>query len=200
VTETLEERIRSALAVNRPVLAVLAGSNGAGKSTFYARNLRALGLPFVNADDIAKTLHPQDAESMAYEAMHVAGAVRADLVRRKVSFCMETVLSDTQGSKLRFFREAQAAGYQLLFIWIRLDSAALSQARVRQRVLRGGHAVPDEKLIARFPRTRANAIEALKLADFGLVLDNSSADDPYRVVESWHAGCCSERDGTEPPP
>jgi predicted ABC-type ATPase len=200
VTETLEERIRSALEVNQPVLTVLARSNGAGKSAFYARYLRALGLPFVNADDIAKTLHPQDAGSMANEAMHAAGVVRADLVRRKASFCMETVLSDTQRSKLGFFREAQAAGYQLLFIWIRLDSAALSQARVRQRALRGGHSVPDEKLVARFPRTRANAIEALKLADFGLVLDNSSADDPYRIVESWHAGRCIKRDSTEPPP
>ena len=130
----------------------------------------------------------------------MAEVLRKDLVGRRESFCMETVLSDTQGSKIGFFREAQAAGYKLLFIWIRLDSPALSQARVQQRVLRGGHHVPDDKLIKRFPRTQANAIEALKIADFGMVLDNISADEPYRMVETWHAGRCIERSSTEPPP
>ena len=198
--ESLEHRVRAALADGGLVLTVLAGSNGAGKSTFYGRYLRLLGLPFVNADEIAKVLRPQSPESIAYEAMHVAEALRKDLILRKESFCMETVLSDTQGSKIGFFRDAQAAGFELLFIWIRLDSPALSQARVQQRVLRGGHHVPDDKLIQRFPRTHANAIEALKIADFGLVLDNSSVDEPYRVVETWHAGRCIERNSTKAPP
>ena len=90
--------------------------------------------------------------------------------------------------KLGFFREAQSAGYVLLLIWIRLTDATLSQARVHHRVSQGGHDVPEDKLIERFPRTEANAIEALQIADFGLVLDNSSLDEPYRLLEIWQAG------------
>ena len=63
--ESLEHRVRAALADGRLVLTVLAGSNGAGKSSFYERYLRPLGLPFVNADEIAKVLRPQDPESIA---------------------------------------------------------------------------------------------------------------------------------------
>ena len=57
MTATLEERIRSALEANQPVLTLLAGSNGAGKSTYYARYLRALGLPFVRAGTPGATLN-----------------------------------------------------------------------------------------------------------------------------------------------
>ena len=186
--DTLEAQLRAALNTGKPILTVLAGSNGAGKSTFYARHLKFTSMRFVNADEIAKILRPDDPGAIAYEAMHVAEALRRDLFEQRQSFCMETVLSDTQGAKLGFFREAQSAGYVLLLIWIRLTDATLSQARVHHRVSQGGHDVPEDKLIERFPRTEANAIEALQIADFGLVLDNSSLDEPYRLLEIWQAG------------
>lgn len=186
--DTLEAQLRKALNTGKPILTVLAGSNGAGKSTFYARHLKFTSMRFVNADEIAKILRPDDPGAIAYEAMHAAEALRRDLLEQRQSFCMETVLSDTQGAKLGFFREAQSAGYVLLLIWIRLTNSTLSQARVHHRVSQGGHDVPEDKLIERFPRTEANAIEALQIADFGLVLDNSSLDEPYRLLEIWQAG------------
>jgi predicted ABC-type ATPase len=176
------------LAADKPVILVLAGSNGAGKSTFFDLYLSRLGLTFVNADRIAQALDPNDPLAVSYEAARVADIVRHELVDQRQSFCMETVFSDPAGSKLQFLREAQACGYTVVFLYFRLADAALSAARVMQRVARGGHDVPDEKLAARFVRTLRNAAAALTFVDLALVIDNSSAREPYRVVEQWEGG------------
>ena len=196
----LRQRVLAACASGRPVLIVIAGSNGAGKSTYYNEALATLGLPFVNADEIARARTGSWAGStdsaIAYEAMHAAEAQRQQLLESHESFVMETVLSDRGGAKLEFFRSAVGAGYFCVFVYIRLVDAELSVARVMQRVAAGGHDVPDEKLLARFPRTQANAEQALRIANFGLVLDNSSLDEPYRWNETWENGSCVERTST----
>lgn len=189
----------AAAGATRPLLVVLAGSNGAGKSTFCAEALSGIGFPVVNADDIARQLSNVSGRpigDLAYEAMRRADDLRNDLVAQRLSFIMETVLSDSQGAKLDFFSKAQAAGYFLLFIHITLDSVETSIARVTQRVLNGGHDVPDEKLLARFDRTRANAARTLAMADAGLVFDNSNPDSPFRWVETWEAGLCVSSAGS----
>jgi predicted ABC-type ATPase len=192
--EAYESSLRTHLATrDGPTLVVLCGSNGAGKSTFYRHHLAALALPFINADEIARTLHPEAPEAHSYEAMLLAEQLRQDLVAQHQSFCMETVLSDTQGAKLGFLQGAHDAGYAVVVIYIRLVSPALSMARVDRRVRQGGHNVPADKLMERFPRTQANAAKALQLASFGLVLDNSNARDPYRWKETWSNGQCIAR-------
>jgi predicted ABC-type ATPase len=196
VPSWLHQRIAELQDSGRPLLVVLAGSNGAGKSTFYAQALAAVDLPFVNADEIANTLSlntSRKVEDLAYDAMHRAEALRTDLVSQRQSFIMETVLSDSRGEKLAFFANAQAAGYFLLFIQIRLHDVETSIARVTQRVLNGGHDVPDEKLHARFARTQHNATKALAMADAGLVFDNSDPESPFRWIETWEDGRCVSR-------
>jgi predicted ABC-type ATPase len=73
---------------------VLAGSNGAGKSTFFREYLERTGIAFVNADNMARSLNPTAPQSVGYGAARIAEAVRQDMVARGESFCMETVLSD----------------------------------------------------------------------------------------------------------
>ena len=188
MTAGLHQRIKAAISSGQPVLIVVAGSNGAGKTTFYYRALEQIGLPFINADEIAKGLAQADTATGNYEAMRLAETIREDLLARRESFVIETVLSDTQGAKLNFFERAQASGYLFVFIHIVLANAELSALRVMQRVLDGGHDVPDDKLVARFPRTRENAAKALAIADQGFVIDNSSLEAPYRLTEVWIQG------------
>jgi predicted ABC-type ATPase len=184
----LLEVLQRAVQAELPVLVVLAGSNGAGKTTFYELYLERLGLPFVNADRIALILSPSHPAQVAYQAARIADDVRRDLVKRRLSFCMETVFSDPVGDKVRFLKDAQAAGYTVIGVFITLSDPALSIARVVQRVGRGGHDVPDDKLESRFARTALNIQAALKFVDVGLVIDNSSAEYPYRLVELWEHG------------
>ncbi len=122
--------------MSRPQLWLLTGGNGAGMSTFYQRFLASKGLPFVNADLIAKRLDPHNAEALSYQAALLATHSRQELLSQQVSFCFETVFSHP--SKVDFAAEALAHGYTLILIYIHLDSAMLNQARVAQRVSEGG--------------------------------------------------------------
>jgi predicted ABC-type ATPase len=196
IGDFIRRQIDAAIASEQPLLIVVAGSNGAGKSTFYQHALAHTGLPFVNADEIARQIrgHYIAADDpLAYEAMRLADEERQRLIAARHSFIMETVLSDEQGAKLKFFQELTSVGYLMLFIYIRLDNPTLSTLRVMQRVNAGGHDVPDDKLLARFPRTQRNAAAALKMADLALVLDNSDIEHPYRWCETWQHGVLVEQ-------
>ncbi|MEN8180655.1 MAG: zeta toxin family protein, partial [Pseudomonadota bacterium] len=130
---------------------ILAGGNGAGKSTFYRRFLSPLGVPFVNADLIARNMDSQHPEAVSYAAAKLAGRLRCDLLRAGVSFCFETVFSHP--SKIDFVAEAKVLGYEVVLVFIHLQMDELNQARVAQRVVEGGHNVPAEKIVSRIPPT-----------------------------------------------
>lgn len=165
---------------------LLAGGNGAGKSTFYRRFLEPLGMPFVNADLIARQLDPIHFEARSYQAAQVAERLRFDLLRRGCSFCFETVFSHP--SKIDFVAEAKALGYEVILVFIHLELIELNQARVSQRVSEGGHDVPADKIVSRIPRTLENVRRALALVDQARLYDNSSAEFPYRTVATLHQG------------
>jgi predicted ABC-type ATPase len=190
--------LRRQLEADGPFIIVVAGSNGAGKSTFVDRYVRPAGLRIINPDDVARGLAAVSPDAVAYEAAEIAAVLRQRLVAEGRSFCMETVLSDPVGEKPRFLREAQRAGYVIFLVFIGLESAQLSIARVMQRVDEGGHDVPDEKLVARYPRTLANLERTLAFADHALLFDNSSADAPYRFVAEFVSGRLAQRSRHRP--
>ncbi|MDH5181994.1 MAG: dephospho-CoA kinase [Gammaproteobacteria bacterium] len=159
---------------------VLTGGNGAGKSTFYQRFLAPGGLPFINADILARNMDAKNAEALSYDAALMAGRLRSELLARGVSFCFETVFSHP--SKIDFIAEAKSRGYQVILIYIHLLSAELNQARVIQRVTEGGHNVPPEKITQRIPRTMQNVKQALPLTDITRFYDNSLHDQPYQPI------------------
>lgn len=187
----------------QPILVFVAGPNGSGKSTFFAEYLDRLGLPYVNADDIARMLRARtpkaSAETIDRRAFVEAERLRAALVEAGVSFCTETVFSDPRGAKLGLLATARERGFAVILIFIGLDSAALSIARVRQRVRQGGHDVPEPTLRARFPRTLANMRAAIPIADEAVLFDNSSFDTPYRAVAVYREGRLASRHPPLPP-
>jgi predicted ABC-type ATPase len=186
VTGTLKRAAKD----GAPTLLVIAGPNGAGKSTFHDHFISPLGLPFVNADRIAQSQSPEMKlpDTFTYEAAKIADAARRLLLADGKSFCMETVFSDPAGDKLKFLRTAGKSGYSVILVFIGLESAELSLARVIQRVAGGGHNVPDEKLRERFPRSLDNFRKALSFVDHAFLFDNSSSSTPFRPVAVWRAG------------
>ena len=166
--------------MKRKQLWLLVGGNGAGKSTFYEQRLKPLGLPFVNADIIARALYPDAPEVNSLKAARIAEELRYKLVRDGESFCFETVFSHS--SKIDFVAHAKALGYEIVLVFIHLESVALNQARVYQRVRAGGHFVPDIKVANRIPRTLRHVLAVLPLCDQVRVLDNSSLDNPFAPV------------------
>ena len=169
-----------------PRLYMLAGGNGAGKSTFYRNRLESAGVAFVNADRIAVEIDPMRPAAASLEAARIAMARVAGLIEGRRSFAYESVFSHP--SKVDLLASARRAGYEIVLVYIHLDSDALNRARVAQRVLQGGHAVSNEKIVSRLPRTLSNVTRALPLADHALLLDNSSATDPFELAAESRRG------------
>ena len=165
---------------------LLVGGNGAGKSTFYRLILEPLGLPFVNADRLAKLVYPAAAEEHSYEAALLAEQQRNTLLASGASFCFETVFSHP--SKIDFTARAKALDYTVIMVLIHLEQAELNAARVAQRVQEGGHNVPTEKLLKRIPRMLNQVKTAIPLCDEVRVLDNSSAENPFRPLMTIKLG------------
>ncbi|RYD67293.1 MAG: hypothetical protein EOP84_30620, partial [Verrucomicrobiaceae bacterium] len=167
----------------RPVVVAVAGPNGAGKTTFFHSHLREAGLRFVNADDIARELSVS-----AYEAAEIADTLRRELVKQRESFVFETVFSDPVGEKLEFLTGVAAAGYNVVLCFIGIPGPEMSEERVSMRVSQGGHDVPTEKLLARFPRTMRNLRAAVQILPNVLVFDNADLGQPFRKVAEFHRG------------
>jgi predicted ABC-type ATPase len=168
---------------NRPVIVAIAGPNGAGKTTFFHSHLREAGLRFINADDIAREL-----KITSYEAAELADALRRELVRQRDSFVFETVFSDPIGDKLAFLKNVSAAGYNVILCFIGISGPEISEERVGMRVSQGGHDVPSEKLVSRFPRTLANLHAAIQTLPIVLVFDNEDLAVPFRKVAEFQSG------------
>ena len=190
--------LRRRIGAEKRLIVIVAGPNGAGKSTFVETFLKPTGILVVNPDEVAKGLSPDSPEALAYEAARVADAWRRDLAARGVSFCMESVFSDPQGAKVDFLKECRSNGYRVVMVFIGLESADLSRGRIMERVEAGGHDVPDEKIVTRFPRTFANLRQALTFVDQAFLFDNSSADQPYRFVAEFRNGRRRRRKGYRP--
>ncbi|ANL11973.1 MULTISPECIES: zeta toxin family protein [unclassified Rhizobium] len=154
-----------------PILTVIAGPNGAGKSTIY-KIVEPLGR-FINADDIESALpaHLSKADREKAAARAALDAIR-DLLSNKRSLVVETTLSGNW--PIRLMREAKALGYRVELVFIVLDSPQRSIERVAFRVRDGGHDIPVDVLLRRYPRSLANLPAAAELADETAIIDNSA--------------------------
>jgi predicted ABC-type ATPase len=167
----------------RPLIVALAGPNGAGKTTFYHAHLQRTGLRLVNADVIAREMGLGDAATM-----RLTTALRLELVRVRESFILETVFSDPVGDTLAFRREAARSGYTVVLCYIGIDGPDTSEERVAMRVSQGGHDVPSDRLVSRYPRTLANLKAAIAALPFVWVFDNQDLRRPFHKVGVFESG------------
>lgn len=164
-----------------PAVAVLAGINGAGKTTASRHILtEALKIPvFVNADTIARGLNAFDVESEAVKAGRIMLDHLRDLAARRKSFAFETTLSARTYAP--WLGELRQAGYvvHLFYYWLRSPDLAIR--RVADRVRAGGHHVPDDTIRRRYSRGVRNFLELYRpVVTTWQVYDNS--DGPARMI------------------
>ncbi|MGE0421052.1 MAG: AAA family ATPase [Reyranellaceae bacterium] len=127
-----------------PELLILAGPNGAGKTTFAYAQLRDridAGL-FLNADETARELAPDNVESAAFAAARALLERRRQLLRARQSFVVETTLATR--TLAGAIRDAVEAGFVSRLYFLFVSSASLCQFRVKLRVIKGGHNIPDD--------------------------------------------------------
>lgn len=182
--------------MTQPVFYLLAGPNGAGKSTLYKAALATGLIPpeaeFVNADlheaaHLQHIVHPLKRSQMARQW---ADQQRSACLAAGESFVSETVFSHP--SKIDLLVAARNAGFAVVLLVVCVDEPRHLLARVQQREHEGGHSVPPERILARYPRTLANLAQAMALADLALLYDTSGPRNrvvqPPRLVARCRAG------------
>lgn len=153
---------------------ILAGPNGAGKTTFAREflTLEANCPTFLNADIMAAELSPGHPERVAVAAARfMLGRIREEVANGN-NFAFETTLANR--GYAHSIREWQAAGYRVTLWFLALPTVESALARVAQRVLQGGHSIPEEVVRRRFLAGRANFEEVYRgLVDTWVLYDNS---------------------------
>ena len=157
-----------------PKLYIIAGCNGAGKTTASFTILPEVldCKEFINADEIAKGLSPFQPESVAMQAGRIMLARMDELLQKGETFAFETTLA-TKSYKQKI-EWAQANGYEvtLLFFW--LDSPNMAKKRVAQRVAEGGHSIPSETIERRYHNGIVNLFAIyIDMVDICYIFDNS---------------------------
>jgi len=171
-TLDLESPLKVEKAKRRPTVFLIAGPNGAGKSTLYNSIIKPkINAPFINADVIQKQELRDPSMQASYTARDMAIERRAQYLKEGKSFVFETVFSHP--SKLAEIADYKAAGFNVVLYHIGLNSPDLSVERVRQRVQKGGHNVPEQKIRERFERNLPLIKDAALIADRAFIYDNS---------------------------
>ncbi len=158
-----------------PNLYIIAGCNGAGKTTASFTVLPEMlnCEEFVNADEIARGLSPLKPENAAIEAGRIMLQKIDGFIKQEKDFAFETTLATR--SYTNTIRKAQKKGYNvtLLFFW--LDSTNLAIERVKTRVSEGGHNIPSDIIVRRYYNGLKNLFNLyIPQADYWMVFDNSN--------------------------
>jgi predicted ABC-type ATPase len=163
-----------------PRISVLAGTNGAGKSSIAGAMLRSAGGQYYNPDEETKHvlaanpgMDPAMANGLAWQAG--ISQLRAAIETRQ-NYIFETTLGGDTVTALLL--EAAAAGLEVWVWYCGLDGPDRHLSRIRSRVARGGHDIPEEKVRARYIASRRNLVRLMPHVSRLTVYDNSVEADP----------------------
>jgi predicted ABC-type ATPase len=161
-------------------ITVLAGTNGGGKSSIAGAMLRSAGSEYFNPDEVARRLLMSDPALTQREANSHSWREGKRLleraIRKRLSFAFETTLGGETITRL--LEQALSAGLEVRVWYAGLSSPDLHLARVRLRVRRGGHDIPETDIRRRYTQSLQNLVRLLPRLTELRVLDNSEEGDP----------------------
>jgi predicted ABC-type ATPase len=160
---------------------VVAGPNGAGKSTLTRGAHDAFGVDPIDPDAIQRVTGMSNADAWSEGLRRCRAAIE-----NSQSLLVETTLAGSGASRsstyLDLMREAKSRGYRVELTFIALENASAHVARVGDRVAAGLHDIPEAKIRDRYERSIQRAMDAVLFVDRAVLLDNSSAAEPFRLV------------------
>ena len=161
---------------HRPVLIVIAGPNGSGKTTITSKILKhewLEGAVYINPDQVAQDRFGDwNSPEAVMQAAQYCEEEREACLRNKQSLIFETVLSSE--GKVDFISRAREAGYFIRLFFVSTNHPSINSSRIAKRVMKGGHDVPIPKIISRYQKSIVNCKRCVTLADRVYVYDRSA--------------------------
>jgi predicted ABC-type ATPase len=159
-------------------LIILAGANGSGKTTVANKILKDKDYEFLNADEIEKTL--EAGEKSPLKAGRIFFQKLNQYIDENKSFIIETTLSGNY--LLKFITQLKKKHYKITLIFVFLESPLVCIDRIKYRVKKGGHNVPDEDVKRRYYRGKENFWNEYKSKVNDWYLFYNSNQNPERVA------------------
>lgn len=161
--------------MKKPVLIVVAGPNGSGKTSttrLVIKHEWAEQCVYINPDEVAQSKFGNWNDVQAvHSAVLFCEEWREQVLREHKDFIFETVLSSD--GKVDFLKRAKDEGYFIRMFFICTESPTINAARIANRVMEGGHDVPIQKIISRYEKAIINAIKVADFVDRAYFYDNS---------------------------
>ena len=178
------------MSTTKPTLFVFAGPNGSGKSTVTESFSQNVDL-YINADDITKEkannlnldinkIDKETLNNLNLSAAREADYMRSEAIKNKLSFATETVMSTP--AKLELMREAKNNGYNVHLVYVTTQDSSINITRVNDRIDKGGHSVPPEKIALRYERAMKLLPEAIAISNSAHIFNNSF-ENPVKIFE-----------------
>lgn len=170
--------------MSHSTIKVLAGVNGAGKSSIGEKNFVTKGAPVFNPDTVARKirqLHPGISPILSNgQAWSIGKSLLEQAIDENRDYRFETTLGGN--TIVSLLEKAARSGHHLHIWYCGLESVELHLQRVRARVGAGGHDIPEEKIRERWTRSRENLIRLMPVIHHLRVYDNSRPADPGRNI------------------
>lgn len=165
-----------------PEIVVLAGTNGAGKSSVGGEALRQAGGEYFNPDEVSRHLRQADPRLSRREAdiraWHIGRHFLERAIEKRFRFAFETTLGGKTITGLLL--KAANVGMPVRVWYVGLKSVELHLDRVRKRAARGGHSIPEERIRDRYDASRENLVRLLPHLTELKLYDNSRERDPTK--------------------
>lgn len=172
--------------MKKPILIVIAGPNGSGKTSITTKILKHKWVEectYINPDNIAKEKFGDwNNPKAVIDAANFAKQIRENCIENSESLIFETVLS--ADDKIDFIIDARNKGYFIRIFFVGTDNPSINASRIALRVMEGGHDVPITKIISRYSKSIANCAVCANIVDRLYVYDNSTDfEDPILLFK-----------------
>lgn len=179
----------------RPILIVIAGPNGSGKTSITWKLLNHEWLEdsiYINPDNVANEIFGDwNSPDAVKQAADYCDNLREKCLTENKSIIFETVLSSP--SKLDFIKRAKEKGYFVRLFFVCTNSPTINASRIAKRVLEGGHDVPIPKIISRYSKSLLNSYLVSKEVDRAYFYDNSQDDKEPKLIFRTRSGKVSKQ-------
>lgn len=163
---------------HKPVLIVIAGPNGSGKTSVTSKILRHEWMEdaiYINPDVVAQERFGDwNSKEAVMQAVKYCEDMREQCLRNRQSLIFETVLSAPD--KIEYMRRAINAGFFVRLFFVCTESPIVNAARIASRVMEGGHDVPIGKIISRYQKSIMNCCIIAREVHRAYIYDNSKND------------------------